>query len=215
MADVIEPWQVLDTCLRVELQHDRVEVECTLTVRSVGGAAVPLVLDGRGLVTHSIEIDGAPADERATLAERTLERTPRQSAVETAVAAGDYHTVALTGSGTVWGWGDNSFGELGTSPNLAGSSSTPLQVTPLSSIAAIAAGGGTTVALGTDVPKLEGILRETALGNPRVLRVPMPMSTKSKTYPKATRSTRFPIAPPIKSATATVSTTTARSSQIG
>ena len=32
-----------------------------------------------------------------------------------------------------------------------------------------------TVALGTDVPKLEGILRETALGNPRVLRVPMPI----------------------------------------
>ena len=32
-----------------------------------------------------------------------------------------------------------------------------------------------TVGLGTDVPKLEGILRETALGNPRVLRVPMPI----------------------------------------
>jgi small-conductance mechanosensitive channel len=32
-----------------------------------------------------------------------------------------------------------------------------------------------TVGLGTDVPRLEGILRETALGNPRVLRVPMPI----------------------------------------
>ena len=32
-----------------------------------------------------------------------------------------------------------------------------------------------TVSLGTDVTKLEAILRETALGHPRVLRVPMPI----------------------------------------
>src|SRR4029077_12477146 len=32
-----------------------------------------------------------------------------------------------------------------------------------------------TVGLGTDVAKMEAILRETALGHPRVLRVPMPI----------------------------------------
>ncbi len=40
-----------------------------------------------------------------------------------------------------------------------------------------------TVGLGTDVPKLEGILRETALGNPRVLRVPMPIVRFARVKP--------------------------------
>jgi len=30
-----------------------------------------------------------------------------------AIAAGDYHTVALNGDGTVWTWGRNSYGQLG------------------------------------------------------------------------------------------------------
>ena len=32
------------------------------------------------------------------------------------LAAGEYHTVALKPDGTVWAWGYNNFGQLGTTP---------------------------------------------------------------------------------------------------
>jgi RHS repeat-associated protein len=43
--------------------------------------------------------------------------------VMTGVAAGFYHSVALKSDGTVWGWGDNQYGQLGT--NIA-TSTTPV-----------------------------------------------------------------------------------------
>ena len=57
-----------------------------------------------------------------------------------AIAAGDWHTLALRGDGTVRAWGDNSYGELGNAA--AGTSSaTPVQVTGITDAVAIAAGG--------------------------------------------------------------------------
>ena len=64
------------------------------------------------------------------------------------VAAGDYHTVVLKSDGTVWAWGDNSYGELGdgtTMPRPA-----PVQVSGLTGVTAIAAGCQHTVALKSD-----------------------------------------------------------------
>ena len=67
----------------------------------------------------------------------------------TAIAAGGWHTLAIrSGDGTVWAWGDNSFGQLGT--GTIDPSSVPLQVTEFSNVAAIAAGAYHTIALKND-----------------------------------------------------------------
>ena len=71
-------------------------------------------------------------------------------AVMPQLAAGSNHTVALRNDGTVWTWGDNSFGQLGNGDT--SSSSTPVQVTALSGMTftAVAAGSHHTVALRND-----------------------------------------------------------------
>ena len=65
-----------------------------------------------------------------------------------AIAAGPFHTAALKSDGTVWEWGDNSYGELGT--GIGYSSNVPVQVPGLTGVTAIAAGGFSTVALKCD-----------------------------------------------------------------
>ena len=67
----------------------------------------------------------------------------------TAVSAGDNHTCALQADGSLWCWGQNADGQLGTGSNLA--SSAPAAVTALPATwLAVAAGGGHTCAVGGD-----------------------------------------------------------------
>ena len=59
------------------------------------------------------------------------------------VSAGNAHSLALKNDGTIWAWGNNSYGQLGTGST--GNSSTPVQVmtsgsVPLSGIVSVAAG---------------------------------------------------------------------------
>jgi alpha-tubulin suppressor-like RCC1 family protein len=75
----------------------------------------------------------------------------------TAIAGGAYHTIALKNDGTVWVWGGNFFGQLGVSKSeiCAGQSgqycsSTPVQVSGLTGVTAIAGGGSHTIALKSD-----------------------------------------------------------------
>ncbi len=65
-----------------------------------------------------------------------------------ALAAGRNHSVALKDDGTVWTWGDNTFGQLG----LAGQklSLAPKQISQLSDIVAVSAGYHHTLALKKD-----------------------------------------------------------------
>ncbi len=68
----------------------------------------------------------------------------------TAIAAGDSSAYALTASGTVWAWGDNSFGQMGIGTQSYDPTVMPVQVTGLPKIVAIAAGGTSAYALASD-----------------------------------------------------------------
>lgn len=63
-------------------------------------------------------------------------------------AAGFFHTVALKNDGTVWAWGDNTFGQLGDGTTTYRSS--PVQVSGLSGVTAIATKADHNVALKND-----------------------------------------------------------------
>lgn len=66
------------------------------------------------------------------------------------ITAGRDHTIALKSDGTVWCWGDNYAGQLGSLYGSGGVSLTPLQAHNLTGVVAIAGGNGHTVALKSD-----------------------------------------------------------------
>ena len=68
----------------------------------------------------------------------------------TQIAAGGSHTVALKNDGTVLAWGLNSSGQLGDGTRTKTDSNTPVPVSGLTEITAIAAGESHTVALKND-----------------------------------------------------------------
>lgn len=59
----------------------------------------------------------------------------------TAIAAGDFHTLALKADGTLWAWGDNGSGQAGTGSVVPGIQTSPVQIGSGTDWAAIAAGG--------------------------------------------------------------------------
>lgn len=65
-----------------------------------------------------------------------------------AIAAGYSYSLALANDGTVWGWGDDIFGQLGNGPYHGGP--VPAQVTSVTGVAAIAAGDAYALALKSD-----------------------------------------------------------------
>ncbi|NOZ26059.1 MAG: RCC1 repeat-containing protein [Nitrospirae bacterium] len=67
----------------------------------------------------------------------------------TAVTAGGFHSIALEADGTVWAWGYNELGQLGSADGSA-YSAVPVQVNDLSEITSVAAGYGHTLALKAD-----------------------------------------------------------------
>jgi uncharacterized repeat protein (TIGR01451 family) len=68
----------------------------------------------------------------------------------TAIAAGPNFGLALKGDGTVWGWGDNTSGQLGNADVPAAPKSAPVQVKGLNAVTAIAAGAAHGLALKSD-----------------------------------------------------------------
>jgi alpha-tubulin suppressor-like RCC1 family protein len=82
---------------------------------------------------------------------------PTKSAIDSglsdivAIAAGQFHSCALTAAGGVKCWGDNRFGELGSSANIGVDTANPTPIdTGLSGVVAIAASGRNTCALTAD-----------------------------------------------------------------
>ncbi|MEX2237779.1 MAG: hypothetical protein WEB00_09620, partial [Dehalococcoidia bacterium] len=68
----------------------------------------------------------------------------------TAIAAGDAHSLARLSNGTVRAWGDDQNGQLGNSAAFDDDSATPVAVSGLSGVMAIAAGGFHSLALLSD-----------------------------------------------------------------
>jgi alpha-tubulin suppressor-like RCC1 family protein len=69
----------------------------------------------------------------------------------TAIAAGSLHNVAVKSDGTVWGWGFDYFGQVRIGKNKdRGNVLNPVQVTGLTGMIAVAAGGDTSYALKSD-----------------------------------------------------------------
>ncbi len=64
------------------------------------------------------------------------------------IAAGGLHTIAMKPSGTVWTWGNNSYGQLGDGTRT--DSSSPVQVSGLNGVIGVAGGFWHTVALKSD-----------------------------------------------------------------
>ena len=66
----------------------------------------------------------------------------------TAIAGGEYHTIAIKNDGTVWAWGYNMYGQLGDGTTTY--RTTPVQVSGLTGATAIAGGENHTIAIKND-----------------------------------------------------------------
>jgi alpha-tubulin suppressor-like RCC1 family protein len=66
------------------------------------------------------------------------------------ISAGGFHTIALKQDGTVWTWGYNAYGELGSAEVSSKGSSVPIKVSELSNVKAVSSGVHHCVALKKD-----------------------------------------------------------------
>ena len=114
-----------------------------------GGFSYTIALKSDGTVwTWGLNNFGQLGDETTTIMRATPIQVSGISDV-TAIAGGYAHTIALKSDGTVWAWGYNYYGQLGDGTNTK-MSTTPVQVSGLSDVIAIAGGYAHTIALKSD-----------------------------------------------------------------
>jgi alpha-tubulin suppressor-like RCC1 family protein len=112
------------------------------------GAAHSLALKPNGeLWTWGLNSSGQLGD--GTTTQRTSPVRVTSLSGITAVAAGASHSLALKSDGTVWAFGSNAYGQLGVGAAPA-QSATPLQITALSAVVAVAAGANHSLAITSD-----------------------------------------------------------------
>lgn len=113
-----------------------------------GGESHSLALKEDGTVWAWGSNDRAQLGNGIIAKSNTPVRVSNLSGVK-AVAGGDNHNLALEEDGTVWAWGYNVSGQLGNGTNTT-KSNTPVQVSNLGGVKALAAGGLHSLALKTD-----------------------------------------------------------------
>jgi alpha-tubulin suppressor-like RCC1 family protein len=119
-------------------------------VRSVSaGTAHSVALKNDGSVWTWGANGSGQLGNRSNVARSVPGQVPDLGSGVVAVAAGEDFTLALKADGSVWSWGNNSVGQLGTGSTLV-SSSVAVQLSGLSEIVAIAAGRDHGVALRAD-----------------------------------------------------------------
>jgi len=96
-----------------------------------------------------------------------------------AIAAGDFHTLALKTDGTLWAWGDNSSGQVGSGAVVPGIQPVPVKIGTGTDWSSVAAGGTHSVARKTN-NTLWGWGSNSAgqLGNGTALDAVAPVQTK-------------------------------------
>ncbi|MEC4685983.1 MAG: RCC1 repeat-containing protein [Nitrospirota bacterium] len=135
-------------------KHDHDSADETEIVAIAGGSSHSLELKSDGTVwawggnQYGQLGDGTTIDSPAPIQVSGLTDV-------TAIAAGYLHSVALKTDGTVWTWGSNEKGQLGVTTSetcfsYLPCSTTPIQVSGLTDVIAIAAGWSSTIVLKTD-----------------------------------------------------------------
>jgi len=89
------------------------------------------------------------------------------------IGAGAASSVMVRPDGSVWAWGDNTYGELGN--NSTTSTDSPVQVTGLSSVASVAAGYFSNYALSSGTVYAWGYNVDGELGNDSTTSSPVPV----------------------------------------
>jgi alpha-tubulin suppressor-like RCC1 family protein len=128
----------------------------TLGLVAAGVVAMPAAAQARPLLrVHQTLVASAWGDnEYGNLGDGTFAQRLAVVGVDSLsnvsqVSAGYDHSLAVTSDGSVWSWGSNTFGQLGTGP--AQSSASPQLVSGISgTITQVAAGWSHSLALGTD-----------------------------------------------------------------
>lgn len=127
-------------------------------------SALPVAIAAGGSHTIELKPDGTVwawgSNQYGQLGDGTTTNSPAPIQVSgltdiTAIAAGKDHTIAHKADGTVWAWGKNEYGQLGaetieTCYAHLSCATTPIQVSGLTHVIAIAAGEANSIALKDD-----------------------------------------------------------------
>jgi alpha-tubulin suppressor-like RCC1 family protein len=103
-----------------------------------------VVVDGPQTVTITASVPGWMPGSGSIV----VQDDPEDARFAPAIAAGDYHSVALDDAGGVWTWGDNGYGEPGE--GTATNRNAPVRVPSFLDVFAVAGGGNHTLALTGD-----------------------------------------------------------------
>ncbi len=133
---------------------------CSNVPLQVTGISSPLAVTGGGFFSLALMPDHTllawGANEHGQLGDETYTERPAPVPVNAVlsnvaqVSAGWKHAVALTSTGYVWTWGDNTEGEIGNGTTSTTGVYVPFQVPGLSNVIAVSAGDRYTAALKQD-----------------------------------------------------------------
>ncbi|MFC1745905.1 RCC1 domain-containing protein [Candidatus Riflebacteria bacterium] len=148
------------TTTRADWVQVGVQGEISTSIRAATGALTDVVdISAGGSHSLAVKSDGTVwgwGNNQYGQTGNGNTTTPQSSPVQisglsglVAISAGDNHTLALKSDGTVWGWGNNQYGQTGNG-NTTSPQSSPVQTSNLSSVIAISAGGNHSLALKSD-----------------------------------------------------------------